>query len=135
MRSEGYKNAHKLVNWKNKIKKAWDNISVESLRIPDSSSTAVNFGENFEAEIIFNIPGLGIDDIGVEILMGNKVNGDVDKITFKKELKPVDFIDEKAKYVCIFPLQNAGVHDYAFRIFPKHPHLIYRMDFPLVKWV
>ena len=135
MRGEGYKYAHKLINWKNKIRHAWDSISVESLMVPDSNNGAVSFGENFEAEITLNIPGMSIEDIGVEILMGNKVNGDVDKITFKKELDAVDFIDGKAKYVCKFPLQNAGVHDYAFRIFPKHPNLVYRMDFPLVKWV
>ena len=70
-----------------------------------------------------------------EILMGNKTNGDVKDITFKQELEATEFGDGKAKYHCEFPLQNAGVHDFAFRIYPKHPDLQHRMDFPLVKWV
>ena len=135
MRANGYKNAFKLVNWKNKVRQAWDNISVDTLMVPDPNSGAVAFGENFVAEITLNIPDLSINDIGVEILMGNKINGDVDKITYKQELEPVGFKNGKAKYACNFTLKNAGVHDYAFRIFPKHPDLIYRMDFPLVKWV
>lgn len=135
MHKEGYKYAHKLVNWKNKIRQAWDNISVESLIVPDPNTGAIAFGDNFLAEITLNIPGLHIDDIGVEILMGNKTNGDVEKISYKQELEASQFVDGKAKYSCNFALQNAGVHDYAFRIFPKHPDLVYRMDFPLVKWV
>ena len=67
--------------------------------------------------------------------MGNKTNGHVEKISYKQGLEPIEFKDGKAKYACDFRLQNAGVHDYAFRIYPKHPDLIYRMDFPLVKWV
>jgi hypothetical protein len=67
--------------------------------------------------------------------MGNKTNGHVDKLSHKQGLDPVEFKDGKAKYSCDFAMQNAGVHDYAFRIYPKHPDLIYRMDFPLVKWV
>ncbi|PLW99878.1 MAG: alpha-glucan family phosphorylase [Marinilabiliales bacterium] len=135
MTANSYKHARDLVQWKEKIKQAWDHINVESLQVPDSNKGFIKFGEQFSSEIILSIPDLDIKDIGVEILMGNKTNGDVKKIDFKMELEPVEFKDGKAKYTCEFPLKNAGVHDYSFRIFPKHPDLIYRMDFPLVKWV
>ena len=135
MKSNGYDNARNLVHWKNKIIAAWDNISVDSLKIPDVNKGFIKFGEHFVAEIILNIPGLDKEDIGVEILLGNKTNGDVKKIDFSMELEQVEFKNEKAKYTCSFPLKNAGVYDYSFRIFPKHSGLRYRMDFPLVKWV
>jgi len=105
------------------------------LKVPDVNKGFIKFGEHFTAEISLNIPGLSVDDVGVEILMGNKTNGDVKKIDFSMELDPTGFKDGKAKYTCSFPLKNAGVHDYSFRIFPKHPDLKYRMDFALVKWV
>ncbi len=135
MRSDGYNHARELISWKNKIRNHWDNISVESLIVPDSNKGALAFGKDFVAEITLNIPGLDIEDIGVEILMGNKTNGDVDKITYHRELDRVSFEQGKAIFSTRFLPQNAGVHDYAFRIFPKHPDLQYRMDFPLVKWV
>ena len=56
-------------------------------------------------------------------------------ITFKQALEANEIEADKARFTCSFPLQNAGVHDFAFRIYPKHPDLRYRMDFPLVKWV
>jgi glycogen phosphorylase/synthase len=135
MRSDGYIVARKLVEWKHKINKNWDNISVDSLTIPDTNSGPMDFGSEFDAEIILNLSELDINDIGVEIIMGNKTNGDVNEISFKKELDANGFKDGKATYSCKFPLQNAGVHDFAFRIFPKHPDLKYRMHFPIVKWV
>jgi phosphorylase/glycogen(starch) synthase len=135
MHDEGFERAKALVNWKNKVRQSWDKISVESLLVPDSNTGPIDFGKHFVAELILNLPDLSAADIGVEILMGNKTNGDIESITFKKELDAVGLNDGKVKYTCDFPLQHAGVHDYAFRIFPKHPDLKYRMDFPLVKWV
>ncbi len=135
MRKDAYVNARKLVEWKNRVKQHWDGISVDSLTVPDSNAGPLDFGSTFEAEIILNIPNLDITDLGVEILMGNKTNGDVKDITFKQELEGTEFNGGKAKYKCEFPLQNAGVHDFAFRIYPKHADLQHRMDFPLVKWV
>ncbi len=131
----GYKKAKELSLWKEKVLRAWDQISVESITIPDPEKDAIPFGKHFVSEISLNIPGLNPEDIGVEILMGNRVNGDIDKITFKKELTLQVSGSGKAVFSCSFPLTHAGVYDYSFRIFPKHPLLKYRMDFPLVKWI
>jgi glucan phosphorylase len=135
MRADGYDNARNLVAWKNKIRASWNEISVDTLHVPDSNRGPIEFGDNFAAELVLNLAGLNASDIGVEILMGNKTNGDVEKISYKHELDAQDLKDGRAKFTCEFPLKNAGVHDYAFRIFPKHPDLKYRMDFPLVKWL
>ncbi|MCF6342515.1 MAG: alpha-glucan family phosphorylase, partial [Bacteroidales bacterium] len=135
MHDEGFENARKLVEWKNKVKQAWDSISVESLLIPDSNSGPLDFGKHFVAELVLKLPGLQAEDIGVEIIMGNKTNGDIHEINFRQGLKTKTLSNSKVKYTCDFPLQQAGVQDYAFRVFPQHPGLKYRMDFPLVKWV
>lgn len=124
-----------LSGWKEKVSKAWDSISVDSLMVPDPEKGAIAFGKNFVSEICLNIPGLNPEDIGIEVLMGNRVNGDIDKIVFKTELTPKVAETGKARLTCSFPLTHTGVYDYSFRIFPKHPLLKYRMDFPLVKWI
>ena len=130
-----FEKARELVEWKRNVLKHWGNISVDSLDVPDVEKGPVEFGTRFHAEIIINIPGLTSNDIGVEILMGNKEDEEVKEIAFKRELESKDLEDGKAKYVCDFPLKDVGVHDYTFRVFPKHPLLTYRMDFPLVNWV
>ena len=124
-----------LVEWKNKVRKSWENISLDTLLVPDADNKALEFGKHFTAEITLNIPGLDPSDIGAEIVMGNKVNDEVQKISFKSSLKLIDSKNGKAKFKCEFPLEHTGVYDYAFRIFPTNKLLRYRMDFPLVKWI
>jgi len=127
--------AKSLVEWKTKVQNAWENISLDTLIVPDADNKPLEFGKHFTSEITLNIPGLEPTDIGAEIIMGNKSNGDVKKIAFKSELKLVTSENGKAKFKCEFPLEHTGVYDYAFRIFPKNSLLRYRMDFPLVKWI
>lgn len=133
--SNNFEAAKSLVDWKNKVKNLWANISVDSLIIPDADNKPLEFGNHFVAELILNIPGLDPTDVGAEIIMGNKVNGEVNHISFKAELTLKKNVIGKAMFSCEFPLEHTGVYDYAFRIFPKNDLLKYRMDFPLVKWV
>lgn len=130
-----FEKARELVNWKNKVLQNWDNISVDTLNVPDVDKGAVEFGTRFYAEIIINNQGLSCEDIGVEILIGNKEHEEVKVVKMKMELCGEDLGIGKSKYVCDFPLKKTGVYDYAFRLFPKHSLLTSRMDFPLVKWV
>jgi len=138
-RNEIYTNdlapAKELVIWKNKVQNAWDNISLDTLIVPDADNKPLEFGKHFAAEITLNISGLDPTDIGAEIVMGNKVNEEVKKITFKSQLKLMASEEGKAKFKCEFPLEHTGVYDYAFRIFPTNSLLRYRMDFPLIKWI
>jgi len=132
---EHFANAKALSLWKSKILAAWDNITVEKLVIPDSDKNPIDFGKHFVAEVDLKIPGLHVDDITIELIAGNRTNGDIDEIQYKQSFKVDEFKDGIAKYSIEFPLKQPGVYDYAFRIYPKHPLLAYRMDFPLIKWI
>jgi len=59
----------------------------------------------------------------------------VDEIILTKELKGFREKDGNLHYTCSFPIGKAGVYDFAFRLFPKHPELPHRQDFPLVRWI
>ncbi len=130
-----FEDARKLAKWKEKVKQQWDNIQVESVLVPDTTKGAMPYGKHFIAEIVLNIHNLNLDDIGAEVIMGNKTNGDIEKIVLKKPLNGLTMEDGRIRFVCDFPLTHSGIIDYAFRLFPKHTLLTHRMDFPLVKWI
>lgn len=138
-REEIYKDsfggAKALVIWKEKLRNSWENISLDSLIVPDADEKPLEFGKHFVAEVTLNIPDLDHTDIGAEIVMGNKDNGEVSSFSFKDELTMLESSNGKVTFKCEFPLENTGVYDYAFRIFPKNSLLKYRMDFPLIKWI
>ncbi|MBN2615103.1 MAG: alpha-glucan family phosphorylase [Bacteroidales bacterium] len=135
MKEDHYQNTRKLTFWKEKVLEAWDQISVESVSVPDTKKGPVAFGRNFMARITLDLAGLTSEDVGIEIIMGHKTNGDIDKIMEKHSLEPEKTEDNNYVYSCNFPLTNSGKINYAFRMYPKHKLLTTRMDFPLVKWI
>jgi len=134
MKEGHYRKTRELVLWKQKVSQFWDNISVVSVSVPDTRKGPIPFGKLFSAEIILDLIGLHPEDIDIEIIMGKKEEGNINKILMKQplELKKVD--GSKASFVCKFPISYSGKINYAFRMTPRNEMLIHKMDFPLVKW-
>lgn len=127
--------AKDLAAWKQKVRNAWENIGVESIKVPDPNVRPLDFGENFVAEIILNTPGLDSGEIGIELLFGRKLHDKIDEIVFVEKMNMTASGEGWAQYHINVPVYRAGVYDYTFRIYPTHPALPHRQDFPLLKWL
>jgi hypothetical protein len=92
-------------------------------------------GEAFELSVSLLLADLNPDDIGVEVVFGNKEGDVIQKIIGKHQLKLKSFNTKRAIYAIKLPLSNAGVYDFSFRVYPKHKLLSHRMEFPYVKWI
>jgi hypothetical protein len=92
-------------------------------------------GDDFVAEIEVSLNGLKSEDIMVDIVVGLKENGNVKEVSMTKELERISGNGEKTLFRCVIPTTRTGTFDYAFRIYPVHPDLQHRQDFPLNKWV
>lgn len=135
IRDEHFKNARTLSSWKRKVLVHWKNITILEKSIHDSTVLPLNLGEPFTASILIHAPGLDADDLGMEVIFGEKVNDVVEKIFFKEQLTVSTAGNGKLLFECKVHTTRAGVYDYAFRLYPNHPLLVYRMDFSLVKWI
>ena len=130
-----YLNTKKLVSWKQKLYRSWDNIETVSINTSAMSDKPMALGEKFFAEVKIKINELNQKDIGVELLFGQKVTEHSEKILFRHEMELV----KKEKDVLTFYFEknaeSVGVYDYAFRVFPKNDLLGNRQDFNLLKWL
>ena len=124
-----------LVKWKKNVIRSWDNIEVVSMQVPDATKEPLKLGEDFKAEIKLELNGLSPEDIGVEVLFGQKENDVVREILFIEEFQCISKNGSTASYSCTSPSNRSGVYDYAFRIYPKNDKLPNRQDFNLVKWI
>lgn len=124
-----------LAAWKTKIYRAWNSIEVVDLTLPDSNVKTFLLGEMFTAEITLNLHGISHEDIGIEIVFGQKVFDEVRENIFIEVMEFIGVDGENVKYKCEIPFNRSGVYDYSCRIYPKHPLLVHRQDFGLVKWV
>ncbi len=135
IRENNYKLGKSITKWKEEIKNKWDGLEIISIRVPDSSSAPLSLGEKFVVEIMLNTSDIPAENIGIDLVLGQKENNTVSKIYHTEELNLVNQSGVKATFSCSFTLKVSGVFDFAFRIFPKADFLPHRQDFNLVKWV
>jgi phosphorylase/glycogen(starch) synthase len=135
MVSANFELARHMASWKRHVTREWDNIHVVSLNLPDSTQKPLILGESFHAEIVLDLAELSPEDIGIEILFGQKVNDVVKAPTFINEMLLAKSEGNIATYSCEIPFNQAGVYDFTLRLFPKNPELPHRQDFSIVKWI
>ena len=92
-------------------------------------------GEKLKTEVTLDLNELDANDIGIEIVFGQKKNDEIHDIIFVNEMKPTKIDGKIVTYSTDIFVTKAGVFDYAFRIFPKNDLLPHRQDFNLLKWI
>jgi len=130
-----YEGIRQLTAWKRKIIRGWESIETVSVRMPDSTRKPLRLGENFVAEVVLNVNELAAHDIGLEVLFGHKVNDEVKTLSFVEEMTMAGVNGNIVTFFIEIPTLQAGVFDFAFRLYPKHPLLPHKQDFNLVKWI
>ena len=135
IRSNSFKMAEKISDWKEEVAGKWDGVEVVSVRLPDSSSKPMSLGDKFNVEIQVNTNHIPAQNIGIDIVIRKTKDDGEKEISHVEELKLINNSGTKATYSSNITLNMSGVYNFAFRIFPKAEFLAHRQDFNLVKWV
>ncbi len=124
-----------LISWKKQVEQYWSVIELTELQAPDTFNHALPLGDQFQARVKLNIPHLNASDIGVEVVFFRRVSETQLELISTRELALEGHSGKTATYACNFQPQTAGVFEFGFRMFPKHPLLPHRQDFGLVRWL
>ena len=124
-----------LVEWKNRVRRTWDAIELTDLQAPDTYNRSLPLGENFKASVTLQLHDLGSSDVGVEVVFFRRISETELELIGSDELELDHQKGALATYSCDITPQAAGVFEYGFRLFPKHPLLAHRQDFGLVRWL
>jgi len=124
-----------LVDWKNRLRRAWDAIELTDLQAPDTFNHSLPLGENFKASITLQLHELGSSDVGVEVVFFRRISETELELIGTNELELEHQKGALATYSCDITPKTAGVFEYGFRMYPKHPLLPHRQDFGLVRWL
>ena len=135
VRSDDYRLAREIDAWKSKMRSGWTNVAVKRVAVPDPAQRFLSLGSDFLAEVELKLNGIPAENLGIDIIFGQKEQDTVKKIIYKEEMKLVDSGPGWAKYSCKISMEKVGVYHYAFRLFPKSKYLAHRQDFPLMKWI
>jgi len=120
--------------WKKTIKEKWNNMELLKLDLPDTDAESFSFEQTFKVKITLYTGEINPQNVGVEMIIADKENGN---ITAKKivELQLLENNNHKGVYGLEYGNFSSGVHNYAFRIFPKHDLMPFRTDVNLLKWI
>jgi len=135
LKENDYEAVKLLSNWKRKIVRGWESIEVVSINVPDSNKHPFKLGEKFVAEITIDLNELSPEDVGIEVIFGQKIKDEVKEITSKYEMRIEKTENNIVTYKTEIFTTRSGVFDYAFRMFPKNPLLPNRQDFNLIRWI
>jgi len=127
--------AAEIAGWKIKIRQNWDAVEVKSVKVPDFAKQPLKQGERFVTEVSLHTGNLSGSDLGVEILIGKRVNDHFETLLNTEKLHLIKENGNVAVYRSELILNNAGYFDFAFRIFAFNPLLSHRMEMPLIKWI
>lgn len=130
-----YAAARELADWKNRIRHSWQAIELIDLNAPDTFNRSLPLGEKFEARAVLHLQDLNASDIGVEVVFYKRISEKELELLFVQEMALEGKKESEASYACSFVPSVAGVFEYGFRMFPKHPLLAHRQDFGLVRWL
>lgn len=133
--ADDYKMARTIATWKKHMRREWQNVSVISMKKPDSSYNELSIGKEFSSEIVLNIGDLKPEYVGVELLFASTDKKGKMHIQERFEYKPTECVDGVAHYQTTVLPEVTGLFHVATRIYAKNPLLPHRQDFELVRWL
>ncbi|MEN8228923.1 MAG: alpha-glucan family phosphorylase, partial [Bacteroidota bacterium] len=136
LREKDYQLPKELARWKHRILTHWKNIKVLEYDIPDVTREEFKVGETYTGRVVLDVDGLIAGEIGVE-MVHTKTAGGNEKSVFggTQEFECTRSEGSIAEYTFMLKVDETGLFDIGFRIFPKHKSIPHRMDFPLVRWI
>jgi glucan phosphorylase len=136
LRERDYHLPMELARWKHRILTHWKNIKVVEYDFPDVTREEFKVGQTYTGKVILDLDGLTPQEIGVEMVTTNSIIGDEQSVyrgTLDFECTHSE--GSVAEYSFSLHVDETGLYDVGFRIYPKHEKIPHRMDFPLVRWI
>lgn len=134
VKPNAYADLRKLAYWKQRMLSRWENIEVVSVTAPQSTALPLCLGDDFKASVVIFAPGLKMEELRIEIIFARKRNNKIE-MTDKDAMIVSQTGEDQFTFTYERAVNDPGVIDFAFRLYPFHKMLPHRQDFPLVRWI
>lgn len=133
LEASDFAKAREIVAWKEEVASKWDQVQVISSSFNDNVlNNQPHTGTEFDASCTIDTKGLG-DAIGVEVVVYREQDGE-SRFLKRCPLETVKREGSVFTYELRDKLQEAGIFNFAFRMYPKNKDLPHRQDFAYVRW-
>lgn len=131
---EDNKGAKEISAWKNKVRHEWKKVK---LKLKSAGETELPYQDKLNITVEATLAGLDVDDVRVELLIGEShdINGEL--IVKEQHLFRPDHCDEEKR--CVFNLSQTmdtcGLLHYKVCIYPYHDLLAHPYEMGCMKWL
>jgi starch phosphorylase len=130
MENDGYALARDLAAWKERVRKAWDQVKLRAMDTPRGS---MHFGDTTRFAVAAAIDGLEAKDIVVELLLKTTSGAAPPQ---SHALVAQDKTEQgEHRYMLDLAPELSGKLEYRIRAYPWHPALTHRFEMGRMKWL
>lgn len=133
--ADDFAEAREIAAWKRRVSASWDRIEVVSAKQFDMGKEEFVADKKYDIEVSIDIADLRPEDIGVELVVAEQIDGGEVDVRECMALSLVSSENGVSHYVMNLQPKDPGSFDLALRVYPKNDKLAHRMDFALVKWI
>ena len=127
--------AREYAAWKHRMRRQWNKIELVDLQLPDSENQKLKMEEEFTIKLTLHTNDIDPEHMGAEIIVAMKENDVISDLHKVFPMETSNYSHHKQTFEAKIHPFSAGVYNFSIRIFPKHPLMPHRMDFPLFKWI
>jgi len=135
IKADNFKKAKELAVWKSKLIRSWESIEIIDLDVTNTTDNSLMLGDVFKAKLVVDLNELKDSDIGFEVVFLQKNFEGEERETSVFEMTKSSIDNGRFTFTCEVPASNAGIYNYAIRMYPRHESLAHRQDFKLIRWI
>ena len=135
IKTDDYKLAKELAEWKDYVSKKWDGIDVKKVELVEGFTTRLVMGNEYPVKVTVDLNGLKASEVGLELVITENGDEDGPKMLNAWEFQAQGCNGSLCEYTHIVQPDHPGSFKYSFRLFPKNENLPHRQDFKYIKWI
>ncbi|HEX2259085.1 MAG TPA: alpha-glucan family phosphorylase [Actinomycetota bacterium] len=130
---EDYQRARSLANWKARVCRGWEKVSILGI---DADASTVSVRDSREVEAVVHLGDLDKGDVAVQLVHGPVGEGDE---LYDTHAVPMTFFGTDSdrggyRYKGSFTCEAAGRYGFTVRVVPAHKHLVSFSELGCITW-
>lgn len=133
--------AKDLAAWKEDTVECWNDIIIEYINIIDNNGNSIAGtplclkGDTITINIVLDKKNMK-GDLGIDLVLTRYDIKKQKQVYYSTiEIPKIKEVGSKLYFNTDLEMSKSGTFNYSFRMFPKHPNMSHRMDFPCVRWL
>lgn len=135
LKEKDYQQARELSDWKKRVLKAWPEIDVVHIDMPDIAINELGIGDNYNISVTVDLKQSSGIDMALEMVFADGADDNKTKVIHTEPFKQIGKEGSLATYELNHKLNYPGVFKFGIRMYPSHHLLPHKQDFALMRWI